>query len=359
MMNRILESRNYSDVTLRPFSYISPSIKSAALVTTLCLLPQLIMLAITLSWSSLLIILATLLSSLISDFLYSKINRQNSFNIFSAIVQGILIGMFIPSNYFVPSIFIITFFTIFFVKYAFGGFAGSWANPIAVTILLAYFLSPSSFSSIQLSMQNITTRNAALSLFQDGSIPLLKNDYRVTEFFNNMIFRLFKVEVPEGYITLLWDTGAEIPAFRFNTITLFSSIFLFAFEIFDMIIPFTFIVSYAFLVKLFGPLLAGQNFFQGDIFLAIFTGGTLFGATYLLQWYGTSPVTKKGKFIFGLLSGLVAFLVMGLGTSSIGFIFLVIIMNAFSTVIQICESHQVRKHIETSLKEKIKKMEEE
>lgn len=358
MSNRILQTRNYSDVTLRPFSYITPSIRTASLIMLLCLLPQIIMLIITASWSSLLIILATVAASNLADFLYSRLNKQSSFNPLTDSLQGILVGMFIPSTYFIPGIFLITLITLFFIKYAFGGFAGSWANSIAVTVVVAYFLSSASFPSYQLSLQDLGTRNAALSLIQNGTIPLLHGDGRVTTFFNNMIFRLFKVQVPEGYITLLWDSGSIIPAFRFNVLTMISSLFLFGLEIVDIVIPFCFIGCYAVLVKFFGPFVVGQGFFQGDILLALFTGGTLFGATYILQWYGTTPVTKLGRIIFGLLSGVTAFFVMGVGTSSSGFMFVVLIMNAMSTLIQIYESHQVRKQIETSLKERIMKMEE-
>lgn len=358
MSRMILDSRNYSDVTLRPFTYIAPSIRTSALVMIFVLIPQLLMLALTKSFSSLLIIAATVVGSILADFVYSRINRQNAINFVTAIVQGILIGMFIPSTYNILVIFIVTFSTVFFTKYAFGGFAGSWANPMAVTVAVAYLLSSACFPKYGVTMQDLSTRNAALSLIQNGSIPILANDYKATAFFNNMIFRLFKVSIPEGYMTLLWDTGSIIPAFRFNVLTMLGSIVVFAFDIIDGIIPIVFLAVYAILVKIFGPFVAGQHLFQGDMLLAIFTSGTLFGATFMLNWYGTTPVTKRGKILFGVIAGIIGFLIMGVGTSSAGMIFVVLIMNVVSTVIQIYESAQVRKQIEGGLSSRIKEMKE-
>ena len=78
----------------------------------------------------------------------------------------------------------------------------------------------------------------------------------------------------------------------------------------------------------------GGVFNEGDMILAIYSSGTLFVAVFLLQWYGTHPITYAGKIIYGILAGLVAFLVVGCGTSPIGMCYTVLICNIINLFIR-------------------------
>lgn len=356
--NTFFHNKDFSDIRLRPFVYTKPSLSFSALVTVVLLLPQLIMLAVTKSFSSLLIIAFTTPASLLSEYIYSRIKKQFSFAPLFAAIQGIITGLLLPSAYSPIAAFFITLLTILLCKYAFGGFSHAWANPAVVTVIVAYMINSGAFPGYMLTAADLQSRNTALYLIQSGAIPLLSADSSITAFLNNHIFNLFGVVIPDGYVTLFWDFPSTIPAFRFNFITLISSIIMFSLDMIDFAIPAIFTIVYALLVRLLLPFFTQAPAFQGDVILSLLSSGTLFSTLYVLQWYGTPPVTRFGKVLYGLLAGIIAFLIMGGGTSPVGYMFMVLNMNVLSLLIQVIESHKVRKRIETVIIPKLNDLKE-
>ena len=172
------------------------------------------------------------------------------------------------------------------------------------------------------------------------------------------IFKLAGISIPDGYVSLLWDNGSIIPAFRFNLITIVSSLVLVSFDFIEALIPVIFLFVYSILVRFVSPLVLGGVPLQGDIILALFTSGTLFSTLYILQWYGTTPISLWGKIIYGICAGIVAFLIMGFGTSSVGYVFMVLIMNLVSPVMQIMEDKRIFSKIRKRVIPRLKRMKE-
>ena len=349
-MNKLtIGNAPYKNITLKPFSYIIPSVGSATKGMLLLLVPQIIMLFVTKSYGSLLRIAITLVASLTAEAIYiSGIKSHKSF-LLPAAIQGVLIGMLLPSTYPPVAIFFITLCSLLLTKYAFGGFSSSWANPIAVTVAIAYFINMSVFPQYLVSASDLQTKNTALILIQNGTIPIVSGDSAITAFLNKTVFKLVGLSIPDGYISLIWDSNSLIPAFRFNFITLISSLVLVSLDMVDFIIPAFFIFVYSVLVRFAAPFIVHGTPGQGDILLALLSSGTLFSTLYLLQWYGTTPLTKWGKILYGCIAGIVAFLIIGCGTSSAGYVFTVLIMNIISPVIQVIESKQVKHKIEKTI----------
>lgn len=358
MNNLFLSSRDYKKVTLKPFSYLKPSLNSMLIAFVIVLLPQIIMLAITGSYKSLIIIVCSILGAVVSNFLYAFFKKVSNFSYLSSLVQGIVIGMLLPYSYNPVAVFFITAASIFLSKYIFGGFASCWANPAAVTIAVSYFLNVTVFGDYLVTSADLQTRNAALSLINSGAIPLVSVDANITAFLNSSVFSLFKVSIPDGYVSLFWDTHSIIPAFRFNLITLVSSIVLLSLDMVDFIIPACFLLVYSLLVKFLGPVFVGGIAGQGDVILSLLTSGTLFCTLFILQWFGSTPISKIGKMIYGILAGLFAFLIVGFGTSPVGYVFTVLVMNCLSPVIQVVENKIIRKNIEFITMPQIRKLKE-
>lgn len=349
MSNLFFKDREYKNVTLRPFNYISPSVGNTKLTMLILLLPQIIMLVVTKSGSSLLILFVSIVATLLAEGIYYLGFKVNKFDWLTATIQGVLIGMLLPSSYPPIALFFIIIGTMILTKYAFGGFANSWVNPVVITIIVAYFINMSTFPAYLVSINDLQSRNPALVLIQDGKIPKISCDASVTAFFNDHIFKLARVAIPEGYVSLFWDCNSVIPAFRFNLLTLVSSIILISLDMLEVVIPACFITTYMLLVKFISPFIVGGVAGQGDMLLALLTSGTLFSTLYLLQWYGTTPVTQWGKISYGITAGVIAFLVIGCGTSSAGYVFTVLLMNIISPIIQVIESRNVKHHIEKTI----------
>ncbi|MCR5762925.1 MAG: RnfABCDGE type electron transport complex subunit D [Treponema sp.] len=336
-------------VTLRPFVYIYPSMHTISVFMLIMLLPQLIMLLLTKSYGSIGIIISAVLASLAAEFLTSFVKKNFTFSWIISIIQGILVGFLLPATYEPLAVFFITIFTFIICKYSFGGVAESWINVVSITVAVCYFLGMSEFPSAIISLGNLQSKNASLSLIQDGTIPMNPKDDAITSFLNSTIFKSVGVRIPNGYVTLFWDTGSIIPAFRFNFITLVSSIILFSFEMIDFLIPAIFITVYGLLIYFVPAFFFGVDILYGDIFLAMLTSGVLFSALFILQWFGTVPSAIPGKVLYGIGAGIMCYLIVGYGMSSAGFVFMILIMNMFALGIEVIERHKVKKNIQKCL----------
>lgn len=344
--------------SLRPFTYLTPSVGTVRKFILVMMVPQLVMLAVTKSYSSLLLVLSSVLGSMASEIVHCLYSKSKKVEYLSPVIQGMIAGLLIPSGYSVVAVFFISFMCMYLGKYAFGGFSQSWINTVALTVAVAYMLDVSSFSTIRLGPELVSSRNAALAYIEDPSFHICAADSAITSFLNRTVFGLFGIVIPDGYVSFFWDSGSLIPAFRFNFITLISSIVLMAMDIIDMVIPLIFIAVYSVLVRLVGPVFTGAPAFQGDVIFALLTSGTIFSTLFLLQWYGTVPITKSGKILYACLAGVVAFLVMGYGNSPVGYVFMILIMNLFSTLIQIFESRMARKKVQAVLSPRIQAIKE-
>lgn len=349
---------DYKSVTLGPFSYLRPSVRTESGIITFLLLAQTAMLFITKSFDSLLIILASLLASYAVDFLNTQKNYKNSFIILSSTIRGLLTGLLIPASFPSVTVFFITFMVLFINRYALGGFANSWINPVALTVAVCWIIGGRFFPVLELPYTAFSSKNIALTLIQNGTFPQNAFDVTVTNFLNRKLFSLFSVSIPEGYFSLLWDSHSTIPAFRFNLLTIVSSILLLGIDVLNPIIPAVFIFTYALLVKLFAPFFYDGLLFHGDIILSLLSSGTLFSTFFLLSWHGTTPFTNRGKWVYALSAGILAFFIMGIGLSPCGFSFIILIVNVLSLFIQSFENRSLKDFMNTELLQQAKAVRE-
>jgi len=344
----------YKTVSLSPFKYLTPSVRTQAYFVVFALIPQLCMLFLTKSFNSLIIVCTSLFASFLAELCDYESLKKGFFAWMIAFIRGVLIGLLLPSNFPLMPIFFITLVVILINRRILGGFATSWINPVAMTVVICWIVGMKLFPSIMLTIDELQTRNPALSLIQNGTFPMLSIDAKITNFLNNKVFGILGVSIPDGYVSIFWDTKSVIPAFRFNFITIISSIVLFAFNIYGLMIPSTFIITYGVLVRVVAPFFYHGPIFQGDVLLALLTSGTLFSTLFLLQWQGTIPLMNRGKFIYGVISGVVAFFIIGTGSSSVGFVFTILIMNVVSPLIQKIENYFEQKYIENVVAKKVK-----
>ena len=324
----------------RPFLYLSPSAKSVSLVTALLLSVQVLMLAATKSYGALIVIASSIAGFFTADVLHAKCIAHGSFTPLSDIVQGIVAGMLLPSTFSPVAVFCIALSTVLLLKYLSGSFAADWANSAVLIAAVAWIVGMSSFPESDLTRDILQIKNPSFVLIQNGAFPITGIDRAITETLNNTVFGFANISIPDGYISLLWDTHSVIPAFRFNALTLVSSIVLFAWGMQGLFVPSCFVIVYALLVRFAGPAIAGGIAGQGDMILALCTGGTLFYTVFVIQQYGTVPLSKYGKIFYGTLAGIFAFLIAGCGMSSAGMIFTLLCANIVSPLIQAFEDRR-------------------
>jgi electron transport complex protein RnfD len=341
-----MKNSNY-DAMLRPYWYASPSFKVIITGTLLVLVPQVIMLFVTKSYASIVIICASIAASLLAEALNKAFRGTSGFQGLSALLQGLLTGMFFPAAYPPLSVFTLTLFTLLLAKYTFGGVASSWINQAALTVALAYFVGAQWFPEFLVTKPQLASENPVTLLFENR--PILPLDAKVTDFLNSTILSAIKTVIPPGLISFFWDSGAAIPVSRFNLLTLAASIVLILLDIINWVIPACFLGTYFLLVWLLAPLFAGAGIASGDILLASLTGGTLFTAFFMLGAAGTVPWSLRGKILYSIIAGCFAFVFLGGGTSSSGAVFTVLAANLMSTFIQFYEQQVRRKDFRTKL----------
>ena len=312
---------------INPFVYVRPSISAVTVRILVLLLIQVVMLLLTKSYDAAILIGTTALGGIAAASVNFLIYHEKPFQFLNIIVQGIFIGFLLPQEFPVVVAFFITFFTLLISRCIFFKCVNCWIHICCVAVMIAWFIGRQYFPQFIITKDLISLKNSSVYLLQNGSFPIYSLDSTITSFLNEKVFSIFKVTIPEGFVSLLWDTNSSIPAFRFNLLTIISSVIIFADNAFSFIIPTLMLCVYAVLIRLFGPIFFGGSFNQGDIILAFLTSGTLFCSVFLIQWYGTVPIFLSGKIILGILAGIIAFLVTGAGTSPIGMVYTVLITN--------------------------------
>ncbi|HIW36781.1 MAG TPA: RnfABCDGE type electron transport complex subunit D [Candidatus Treponema faecavium] len=338
----------YTDISHKPYVFTAPSIRTAALCTMALLVPQLIMLAVQAEYRVFAVIAASVAACFGAELTDKLVRRRPRFDAVYPALTGLLIGMLLPETYPAAAAFILAFCTLLLTRYAFGGIAALWANPVAITIVIAFLTGSEWFPSFGVTAAELQSRNPSLQFVQNGAAA--DADIFLTHFLNDTIFRILGTSIPEGYFSFMWDSGSAIPAFRFTILTLAASIILLACGMLSWLVPVCCLSVYAVLVRIFGSFLAGGAFAQGDIFFAFCTGGTFFCAFFILPWFGTVPQTVWGKIMYGVSAGIAAFLLAGCGMSPVGMVYAVLAVNLLTPVIMYCEERLLyKKHAQILL----------
>ncbi len=328
---------SYEQLTLAPFCYSVPSVGQSSKAVIILFIPQLVLLFFTHSIASLILIAIAIGASILADITDSFVRNRTYTLTSSVVLQGMLIGMFIPSTYPQFKAFVIIYMTLLLSKYAFGGFAQAWANPAAVSVIVLYLFGYKEFPKFLVDSTILQAPDAFTKLINQGKFTLCSFDADITAFLNTKVFHFAGIVLPDGYVSLFWDTGNVIPALRFNLLTLIATLYLISFNLSDWLIPFVYLFTYSIAVRIFGLVPSAGLWFQGDILLALCTSGTFVAAFFILPWGGTTPLTIVGKCIYSAFAGIFAFFLNGCGTGNIGTMFVILIMNIISPVIQFIE----------------------
>lgn len=324
-------------LSVKPFVYTRPSLSRICIRILILLSLQIILLFVTKSYNSIFVILSSVIGAIGASIINQIIYKEQPYQIMSIIIQGIFIGLLLPQNYPLLTVFFLSFITLLVSRCMVFKSINSWINVSVLAVIIAWIVGKTFFPDFVITSEIIPLKNSSLYLIQNGDFPIYEFDSSITEYLNTNLFTLFGISIPDGFISLLVDSKSSIPAFRFNLLTIISSIILFSDNSFSGIIPILFLFVYGLLVRIFAPFIFGGLINQGDVILAFFTSGTLFCTVFLLQWFGTIPITILGKIILGILSGIYAFLIMGCGTSPIGMVYTVLLTNISCMLIRVIE----------------------
>jgi len=229
----------------------------------------------------------------------------------SAVLTGLLLAYNIPPDvpWWLPLIGSLV--AIGVAKHAFGGIGYNIFNPALIgrAFLLASW--PVEMTSWQI---HGVTGATPLGIFKEKGMSVLLEKFAGND---NLIWKLFYGEVGG----CIGETSALL--------LLLGAFFLFYKKIITWHIPFSYIGS----VFLLGWMFSGRGFLNGNPWFYIFSGGVFLGAFFMATDMVTSPLTRKGKLIFGFGCGLFTFLIRKFSSYPEGVSYSILLMNALTPMI--------------------------
>ena len=245
-------------------------------------------------------IIVSVASCVAFEGLYQKITKQKiRISNLSAVVSGILLALVIPSTTPVWMVVLGALVAMVVAKGLFGGIGSNVFNPALTGRAFMFISFPAAMGACWFNPEIDAVSGATiLSQIKNGAVTA----------------------TPDLYMQYFLGNRAGCIGETSILLILISFLFLFSTHIIDWRAPVAMVATTALCTLLSG----------GDVLLALLTGGLLFGATFMVTDYATSPLTGYGRLVFGFGCGLITFLIRKLGGYPEGVMFSILIMNCFT-----------------------------
>ena len=259
---------------------------------------------------ALLMLISTTAAAVLTEFIYEKLmHKKVTVGDFSAVVTGLLLGLNMPPTEPLWMGALGSVFGILIVKQLFGGLGQNFMNPAlgARCFLLLSFTGPmTSF------VYDGITGPTPLAYVKEGALDQV----------NTMDMLIGNIPGTIGETSVI--------------AIVIGAIFLILMGVIDLRIPGTYIVTFVIFVGIFGHVAHPEiGFFDPQYITAhLCGGGLMLGAWFMATDYVTSPITKKGQYVYGIVLGLLTGLFRIFGGSAEGVSYAIIISNLLVPLIE-------------------------
>ena len=302
----------------------SPHIRSGVTTSTImrdvaiALLPACALGVYQFGLRALLILLVSTLTCAITEYVYLRLTkRQQGPYECSAIVTGLLIGMNMPPTVPLWIPVVGSVFAILVVKQVFGGLGQNFMNPALGArcfLFLCYAERMNTFAIPQKVGSAILNYGAASVDGISGATPLAAMKAGETINLFDAFFGFTGGVIGETSAAMIL-LGAAYMVYR---------------KVISLRIPLTYLISFSVFVVLFG----GHGFDPYFLACQLCTGGLMLGAFFMATDYVTSPITKRGQILFGILLGLLTGIFRFFGNNAEGVSYAIIIANLLVPLIE-------------------------
>ncbi|NLI57412.1 MAG: RnfABCDGE type electron transport complex subunit D [Clostridium sp.] len=268
------------------------------------------------------VILVTISSCVISEYLARKaMKREATIGDLSAVVTGLLLALNLPPTipFWIAAIGGVV--AIVIVKQMFGGLGQNFMNPALaarVVLLVAYteqmtnWINPKGVDAISTATPLEIAKNSLIGATAD----VVGGATQVGD------VALQAAEMPTYLQLFLGQVGGCIGETSALALLL-GALYLLARKVIGLQIPLTFIGTTALFTWIFG----GETLFTGDFLYHVLAGGLILGAFYMATDYATCPVTNKGRIIMGIGCGILTGIIRLYTNYPEGVSFAIILMN--------------------------------
>ncbi len=137
------------------------------------------------------------------------------------------------------------------------------------------------------------------------------------------------LSTPGTYMNLLTGRRGGCIGETSIVLLLLGALYLFVRKVLEWRIP----LAYLGAVALFGWILGGPGFLEGDALFSVLTGGAVLGGFFMATDMVTSPVTRSGRVIFGIGAGLITIIIRRWGGYPEGCSYSILLMNLATPLI--------------------------
>lgn len=257
---------------------------------------------------ALVMLICTTASAVLTEYIYEKfMYKKITVDDFSAVVTGLLLGLNMPASAPWWMGVLGGIFAILIVKQLFGGLGQNFMNPA---------LGARCFLLISFTSQMTTFVYDGVT----GPTPLAQ---------------LKSGEAVDSMSMLLGSIPGTIGETSVIAIII-GAIFLILMGVIDLRIPGTYIATFVVFIGIFGHFANPDvGFFDPQYITAhLCGGGLMLGAWFMATDYVTSPITKKGQIVYGMLLGILTGLFRLFGGSAEGVSYAIIISNLIVPLIE-------------------------
>lgn len=255
-------------------------------------------------------LVTTTLTAVLTEYIYEKLmHKKITISDCSAAVTGLLLGLNMPPTAPLWMGAMGSVFGILVVKQLFGGLGQNFMNPALGArcfLLISFTGQMTSF------VYDGVTGPTPLAYIKEGSLSNVSTMDMLVGRIPGTIGETSVIAIIIGAIILIL-VGAI-----------------------DLRIPGTYIVTFAVFVGIFGQFSeAGAGFFDPFYITAqLCGGGLMLGAWFMATDYVTSPITKKGQYVYGICLGVLTGLFRLFGGSAEGVSYAIIISNLLVPLIE-------------------------
>jgi electron transport complex protein RnfD len=294
-------------LSVNPHIHDNVSTRSIMKDVIIALVPAVIAALIFFRIKAFIVIFSCIVSCIGFEYLYQKICKKTiTIKDLSAVVTGLLLALIMPPSLPIWVCVLASAVAIILTKQLFGGLGSNIFNPA----LLGRAFLMAAFPAMLTTWTNPITLDVVTK-----ATPLGLHKF-------------------EGILTqggqLFWGniSGSlgETSAFAL----IIGGVYLLAKKIIDFRIPFAYIgtvMIISFITHKINPAIYAPVWFN------LFAGGLMLGAFFMATDYVTTPVTKKGQWVFGIGCGAVTMIIRLWGGLPEGVMYSILFMNSFTPLI--------------------------
>ncbi len=247
------------------------------------------------------VILVTVASTVLTEYLYGLYRKKLTVTDLSAVVTGLLLALNLPVTIPVWMAALGGVFAILVVKLLFGGLGQNFMNPALAARCFLLISFPKAMASFECDAYTGATPLAALKAGE-------------------------QVNVLEMVIGRTAGTIGETSVIAL----IIGACFLILLGVIDLRIPGSYLVTFVLFTGLFG----GRGFDPAYLCAQLAGGGLMLGAFFMATDYVTRPITIKGQYLFGIFIGLMTGIFRIFGPGAEGVSYAILLGNLLTPLIE-------------------------